>query len=304
MRFCSHCGAALALPEPARTGCDVRLDLLPPSALPSVMRLLVLEYQIRLKLDEVKRGPCVIATGLPQEDAEAMRQRLVAAGAQVTVISAAGPAASVKPPPVADPIVLGSSYMFKETAIQVHRVADDAVLATKTLSGQQLELAVPSGGKPLAMWLDIQLPPPYSLRTCLYFNHPLTQSRALGNPTMKLLNLPFPPARQTYEVIAGKAGTPLQPGTGIVALRALRGELGEELAGVTFGLIPAAPLIYLGDDLRVAPGLSCTSGAGYAYAFNVPPGEIRVIAAGAGGEWQPAVARVHADAATEVAVWQ
>jgi|GEM_PF-3554155 len=302
-RFCGHCGAALALPEPARSGCDVRIDRVGNSAA-DLMRLMMLEYRILVPLEEIRSGnPIMVASGLDQEVAETMRQRLLAIGAKVSVISAGGPAANIRLPQVADPMFLGST-MFEGTVVEVRRVGDDAVLASTTLADQQLLLSIPTGGSPLAAWLSIRRPPPDSLLTWIFFNHPLTQSHELSNPTMTMLGLAFPPARLAYEMIAQNAGCELQPGTGIVALRALTGELGDELADVSFGLTPALPLIYLGEGLRIEPGRSSTSSAGFAYAFNVPPGEIQVAATSGGGTWQPVVARVSPDAATEVDFWQ
>jgi ribosomal protein L7/L12 len=280
--FCGFCGAALAPPaprEPERF--DVRLDD-PGTNKIGVIKALAELFSLSNARDLVNGAPCVVLGGVSQERARDLHQKLLGAGARATVIGGGAPA-------YPDPLVLGG-MLFAGTQVEARRASDGVVLASARVATSQLELRIPTGGAPVGVYLVVRRDG--ELPMVVHFNRPLCQSRALAEPFL----LP----RQLYESFARLAGVSLQPGTGILALRARHDEVTPDLAGVRFSVAPDLALVYADERGGVTPGLASTSRFGCAFAFNVPPGRVEIGAA----SWPGVTVDVVPDHVTEIQMWR
>jgi len=292
---CNFCGATLSAPSAAGALCEVRLEDPGPTKI-GVVKVIAEYSTLGTALGLVKSAPVVVRSNVSQQEAEQLRQRLVAAGASVTVVQMGGgaPAAQVRSPAVADPLVLGGMW-YTGTELEVRNPADHAVLGRVEVTSSTFELAIPTGGKPLVAYLAIRRDPDLPMVVC--FNHGLSQSRGLGDP--------LPPPRQLYEAFARLAGVAIEPGKGIVSLRARRDEVNPDRTGVSFTLsAPDLAVTYVDERGGVTAGLQQTSEHGCALVFNVPPGPISVTATHAGETWAPASAYVSPDIVTELQMWR
>lgn len=297
VRFCGSCGAALSAPPGAAapTTCDVRLDDVGPVR-PAVVY--ALPYPLTIAMDLIKRAPINVLEDASPADAEALRQKLIAAGAKATVLEHGGAVpAEVTAPAVADPIVIERMAWFKGARVEA-RHDDGRVVASAACDAfpWSAVLSIPTGGTPAPVHLAISYEdwPPYRI----HFNHPLTASRRF-DPVLGDAPLLMPVWLKKYGI------TP-DPGRGTLVLFAGRSEAtspAEAQAGVSFAL--SAPGVAVRYD--VPSGLSAeatgTGEMGMAWAFDVPPGRLQVQASAAGAPWPTATVEIHPGAITEIDFW-
>ena len=231
----------------------------------------------------VDGAPSIVREEVSFEEAEALRDRLVAAGARATIMRGDIELAPVEGK-VADEVAIGGGPWTSGTPLEVARVSDGEVLASGAVGASTFELMVPTRGVAVDVLLRARFAAPMSTNL-FHFNHPLSVPRNLGAQ-------PFVP-NELFGSYARLSETAMDPECGMLQVVA-QDAAGTELAGVRFTSPPGTQLLYVDERGGYTPGRAETSEYGTAFLLNLPPGQVQVGAHAAGAPWPVATVRIEA----------